>query len=123
VEWVYNNLQKRQVDVATALDALQGGAAECQGHAMLYTALARAAGIPTRVASGIAYVPSLGGFIYHAWAESMIDGQWVPVDPSFGQTPADALRLKLSEGEGPEHYGPILNWIGKARVRILSISR
>ena len=39
-----------------------------------------------------------GGFYYHAWPEIWLD-RWVPVDPTFGQFPADATHIKLVEGD------------------------
>lgn len=122
-DYVYGLLGKSRKDVGTALDALREGEADCQGHALLYTALARASGLPTRVANGIVYTPGPGGFAYHSWAETLVNGRWIPVDPTFGQAPADALRLRLSAGEGPEAYAPVLDWLGIAKVRVLAVER
>ena len=33
-------------------------------------------------------------FIPHSWVEIEIDGSWVPVDPTFGQVPADVFRIR-----------------------------
>jgi transglutaminase-like putative cysteine protease len=42
-----------------------------------------------------------GGFYYHAWPEVYLgeSQKWVPVDPTFGQFPADASHVKLVEGD------------------------
>ena len=37
------------------------------------------------------------GFLYHAWAESYVDG-WIAVDPTFNQVGVDATHIKLVEG-------------------------
>ncbi|MBE9504931.1 MAG: transglutaminase domain-containing protein, partial [Proteobacteria bacterium] len=95
--WVNKNIKKRLVDTVSALDTLKSGEGECQAHANLYAALARAGGIPTKVISGLVYSEEFGGFMYHAWNEVYI-GQWVPLDPTLGGFPADATHLKLSEG-------------------------
>ena len=53
--WVYKNMEKVLVDAFTALDALHDRKGECQSHTNLFTALARAAGIPTKVVNGLVY--------------------------------------------------------------------
>src|SRR3970282_2195084 len=49
LRWLEHNVEKAPLDVFSALDVLQQRKAECQGHAYLYTALARAAGNSPRV--------------------------------------------------------------------------
>ena len=56
---------------------------------------ARAVGLPARSAAGLLLVD--GRFYYHAWAEVYL-GDWVAVDPTFGQVPADAARVRFSSG-------------------------
>ena len=48
--------------------------------------------LPARIAAGLAYVD--GKFYYHAWPEVLL-GDWVAVDPTFGQFPADAAHLRF----------------------------
>ncbi len=68
---------------------------DCNEHAVLYVALARAAGIPARTVSGVL---ALGGrYYYHAWSEVYLD-EWTAVDPLLGQFPADAGHLRLAVG-------------------------
>ena len=62
---------------------------------MLYVALARAIGLPARTDAGLVYLR--GHFYYHAWPEVWL-GQWVAVDPTFGQFPADASHLRFVIG-------------------------
>jgi transglutaminase-like putative cysteine protease len=114
------NIEKAPLDVFSALDVLERRKAECQGHAYLYTALARAAGIPTRVLNGLVYSQELGGFLFHSWAESLVDATWRAVDPTFGQLAADATHIKLLEGERLADLMPLLDWVGKLRIRVLS---
>ena len=104
----------------TALDVLKGGRAECQGHALLYAAFARTLGIPTRIVNGIVYAPDFRGFLYHSWNESIVDGRWVAVDPTLGQIPVDATHIKLLEGQNLSDLMPLVDMIGKLKVRILS---
>jgi transglutaminase-like putative cysteine protease len=103
------------------LDVLQTKQAECQGHAYLYTAFARSLGIPTRVVSGLVYSEQFKGFLYHSWSESVVDGRWQAVDPSFGQTVADATHIMVVEGDSAADLLPLIDWVGKVRIRVLAI--
>jgi hypothetical protein len=121
LDWIERNIRKEPADVFSALDVLATGRAECQGHAYLFAALARASGIPTRVANGLVYSGELGGFAYHAWNESLIDGQWIAIDPMFGQIEADATHLNLLYGENPGDLAPLAAWIGTTRIEVLDV--
>jgi hypothetical protein len=121
LHWLEQNIEKAPVDTFSALDVLRQRKAECQGHAYLYTALARAAGIPTRVVNGLAYSEQLNGFLYHSWTESLVDSRWQSVDPTFGQAVADATHIKLVEGENLAELMPLMDWVGKVRIRVLSV--
>jgi len=120
VAWMGANIRKEAIDVFSALDVLERKKAECQGHALLYAALARASGIPTKVVSGLVYSAEHGGFLYHAWAESCLDGAWVAVDPTFGQLPADATHVKLVEGESPGDLIALAGFVGRISAGVLS---
>jgi hypothetical protein len=121
VEWIQENIERKPVDAFTALDVLSRREAECQGHAFLYTAFARAVGVPTRVVNGIVYAKDFNGFLYHTWAESLVNGRWVPVDPTFGQVPADATHIKFVEGESPADLFPLVNMIGRLQARVIAV--
>jgi transglutaminase superfamily protein len=121
LRWLEHNVEKAPLDVFSALDVLQQRRAECQGHAYLYTALARAAGIPTRVVNGLVYSEELQGFLYHSWTESRIGTRWQAVDPTFGQLTADATHIKLVEGENLAELMPLTDWVGKVKIRVLEV--
>ncbi len=112
--WVNINLEKELVDTVTALDALHERRGECQSHTYLFTALARAAGIPTRIVNGLVYSKEYAGFLYHAWPEVYV-GEWRALDPTFGQSVVDATHIKLTEGtkEGP--FG-LMEFVGKVEI-------
>ena len=120
-EWIRQNIRQEPVDAFTAIDVLEGKRAECQGHALLYTALARSVGIPSRVVNGIVYSSDFKGFLYHAWAESLVKDRWVAVDPTLHQYPADATHIKFVEGENPSDLLPLINLIGNLRIEILHV--
>ncbi|HTO49741.1 MAG TPA: transglutaminase-like domain-containing protein [Burkholderiales bacterium] len=121
LDWIGRNIRKEPADVFSALDVLATGRAECQGHAYLFAALARANGIPTRVANGLVYSAELEGFAYHTWNESLIDGQWIAIDPMFGQFQADATHFKLLYGENLGDLTPLAAWIGATRIEVLEV--
>ena len=92
-QWVHDSVRKDiAVGIPSALHVLHTRRGDCNEHTQLFVALARAAGIPTRIATGLAYVD--GRFYYHAWPEVLLRG-WVAVDPTFGQFPADAGHLRF----------------------------
>ena len=96
-EWVYRNIRKQPVvSIPSALEVLRQRVGDCNEHASLFTALARSAGIPARLQAGIVYQE--GKFFYHAWAQVHL-GNWVSVDPTLNQIPADATHLRLVEGD------------------------
>lgn len=117
--WLDQNIRKEPLDTFSALDVLDARRAECQGHAYLYAALARALGVPTRVVNGLVYSSEYGGFLYHTWAESDVDGAWRAVDPTFGQSRADATHIALVRGETLADLVPIVDWVGNTRIRVL----
>jgi len=115
--WVYDNLDKVLVDSFTALDALHDRRGECQSHTNLFTALARAAGIPTKVVNGLVYSREFKGFLYHAWPEVWV-GEWRALDPTLGQHYVDATHIKLSEGN---YAGALklMEFIGQVNIELL----
>jgi hypothetical protein len=115
--WVYENLRKEvTVGVPSALDVYARRAGDCNEHTVLFTALARAVGLPTRTASGLVYLD--GTFYYHAWPEVWLGG-WVAVDPTFGQFPADAAHLRLTSG-GLARQLELVRLVGRLEVEVVA---
>ncbi len=118
VDWTARWLEDSIDDNGSAMNALAKRSGNCQTHARLYTALARASGIPTRFVSGL--VTQNGrGFLYHSWAESWVDGRWQAVDPTFNQIQADASHLALFEGDGPADLAPLVSLIGRIKLQVI----
>jgi len=108
--WVFEHVEKVPTfGVPSGIEVLHSGRGDCNEHTALYVSLARAVGIPTRIAAGVVFsdrVGDQGAFYYHAWPEVLVDedapegaARWLPVDPTFGQVPADATHVKLVEGD------------------------
>lgn len=116
--WVYDNLAKKMtVSIPSALDVLASREGDCNEHSTLYCALARAAGIPCRIAAGV--VESEGAFYYHAW-DLVYVGRWAAVDPTFGQDIADATHIKLIEG-GLDKQVDLVSVMGRLRIEVLEV--
>ena len=115
--WVYDNMEKSLVDTVTAVDALRERRGECQSHTYLFTALARAAGIPTKIVNGLVYSQEFRGFLYHAWPEVYV-GQWRALDPTLGQDRVDATHIKLTENEREDPL-KLMEFVGRIGIAIL----
>jgi transglutaminase-like putative cysteine protease len=97
-DWVSENMQTN-ADIGvirSSTEILNARTGVCRDYAVLYTALARAAGIPTKIVTGMIYWKD--GFYYHAWVESFV-GEWVPMDATLSGAFVDATHIKLAEGD------------------------
>jgi transglutaminase-like putative cysteine protease len=121
VKKVAEYVEDTVADSQSPLETLRSRKGNCQSHARLYTALARAAGIPSRVASGLVYAQGKG-FLYHSWSESKVGGQWLAVDPTFDQIPVDCTHIKLVEGDEPDDMLPLAGVVGRLKARIVEHS-
>jgi len=95
--WVFKNIEKiPSITIPSAVDVLKTRKGDCNEHTVLYTALARAAGLPTKINVGLVYKDKR--FYYHAWPE-IFAGRWIAIDPTLGQFPADASHIRLISGD------------------------
>ncbi|HSM61740.1 MAG TPA: transglutaminase domain-containing protein [Longimicrobiales bacterium] len=101
--------------VPNAVQVLETRRGDCNEHTVLYVALARALGLPARTAVGLVYVND--AFFYHAWPEVWL-GEWVAVDPTFGQVPADAAHIRFVVG-GLAQQVEIVRLIGNLDIDVL----
>jgi hypothetical protein len=120
VRWVYENIEKRPVlSIPNALDVLENRMGDCNEHAVLLAALARAAGIPARIEAGLVYMR--GRFFYHAWNSLYLEG-WITADALMNQMPADVTHIRIVQG-GPEAQIDLMAIIGKVNLEILEQDR
>jgi hypothetical protein len=116
VDWVHGHVTPEPaMTVPSAREVLRTRRGDCNEHAVLLAALARAAGIPARVVAGL--VAAGDGFAWHAWNELWI-GRWVSADAVFAQLPADATHVKLLEG-GPERHLELAELIGQLEFAVV----
>ncbi len=119
-DWVFLRVKKKPVlSIPTALDVLQSLEGDCNEHAVLFVAMARAVQIPARIAVGVVWSEEFGAFGYHAWAEVFV-GDWIPMDPTFGQLVADATHIKLLNG-GIDQWPRLLPHIGAMQIEVLEV--
>jgi transglutaminase-like putative cysteine protease len=118
-DWVYNNLEKvATLSIPNALDVLETRKGDCNEHSTLFAALARAAGIPTKIVLGVVFLEEK--FYYHAWDEVFV-GSWIAVDPTLGQVPADASHIKFIEGDLSKTF-EIIKVVGNIKLEIKDAS-
>ncbi len=120
-EWV-NARMKPQSDMGIlrpASDVLKNPSGVCRDYAVLFAALARASGIPTRVIRGLVF--SRGDFYYHAWNEVWTGETWAPFDATVEtdfvtrRTSTDGRRR---DGHVPAGEGDRAAESGDHRLRV-----
>ncbi|NLN78221.1 MAG: transglutaminase domain-containing protein [Armatimonadetes bacterium] len=118
--WIFSNL-KVQSDIGitrSGSDVLKSKIGVCRDYAILFASLARSAGIPSKVVSGLIYTD--GAFYYHAWVECYT-GQWTPFDATLSTDFVDATHIKLAEGDATTMFS-LAKVIGTLDVEVLECS-
>lgn len=116
--WVYRHVAGEEFsNYETALDVLIHLEGDCTEHTLLFVALCRAAGLPAREVSGLVYAgPAQRVFAMHRWAQVYV-GDWVDVDPTLNQFPADATHITL-DTEG-DRWFDLLGAFGEIRIEVV----
>jgi len=83
------------VGFASALEVCRNPRGDCTEHSVLAVALLRRLGVPARGVTGWVGLGEVLGL--HFWVEVRLQDRWVPIDPTFDQAPASALRIKLGD--------------------------
>jgi len=120
VAWVHRNVEKKPVlSVPNALETLANRVGDCNEHAVLLAALARAAGIPAQIEAGLVYLK--GRFFYHAW-NTLYVGNWVTADAVTGDMPADVTHIRLVRGEADRQMD-LMGVIGRLQLEIVDMKK
>ncbi len=115
--WVAGYLEKAPTPaVPDALVVLNTKQGDCNEHAVLAVSLARAVGIPARIALGLVHMND--GFYYHAWVEYWAGNRWVSGDPLINQFPADPLHVTLLYGDVDKHVN-VLTFLGRLKLEVI----
>jgi transglutaminase-like putative cysteine protease len=118
-QWLFENINKKiTFSLPSAVEVLKTREGDCNEHTTLFVALARSLGLPSKIAIGLVY--HKGNFYYHAWPEVYV-GRWVAMDPTLGESLADATHIKLLEGD-LEQQAKLMQIIGKIKLSIRSVS-
>jgi hypothetical protein len=116
MRWVYENIDKKPVvSMPNALSTLTHRQGDCNEHAMLLAALARAAGLPAQVETGLVY--RRGKFFYHAW-NRIYAGGWITADATFGQMPTDVTHIRLTGGRLDQQLD-LISVIGRIQLTVI----
>jgi len=116
-QWVFKAVKKRpSAGLPSALAVLETRQGDCNEHSMLFTALARSAGIPARLELGLVY--QAGRLYYHAWPAAWVRDRWIEFEPTFGLKRADAARIALAAGNLGDSI-ELAGAIGRIKVEIL----
>lgn len=120
VDWIYRNIEKRPVlSIPNAIDTLEKRMGDCNEHATLLAAMARAAGIPAQIEAGLVY--QRGRFYYHAWNVLYL-GEWITADATLGKMPADVTHIRLVRG-GFDRQVDLMGVIGKLKLAIVELTK
>lgn len=121
------------VGFATASEVARNPAGDCTEHAVLLAAMARAAGIPARVATGLVYVPEFLGdrnvMGFHMWTQVYLNGRWVDVDAAVGfGSGVEPIRIILNTSALAEETPAgislsIMELIGQIDIMVESIAK
>jgi transglutaminase-like putative cysteine protease len=105
-DWVFSNLRKGSSKLLqpTMLQILDDMNGDCSEHALLFTGLCRAAGIPVRQCSGYVNIGSDWGA--HSWCEVWV-GRWIGADPTTNEIGTRARYILLSRPDEPVEAGRI----------------
>jgi hypothetical protein len=103
--------------MAPASELMRDRKGTCMGYATLLAALARAAGIPSRIAMGYVYYGGIWGG--HAWTEMWVDGRWLPFDAAvYAPGIASAARLAVGASSFADGGGELNAALGQLFGRV-----
>ena len=110
---------ERRGGVPSAIETLSTLTGDCTETSALFAALARAAGVPTRVVFGLVYKTApTPRFAWHAWNEVAAAGGWVSVDATWGQLPVDLGHIALVSGDF-QRQAELLRIMGHLRLDVV----
>lgn len=97
-DYVEDSYSAEPLSISDLLDDPRG---DCTEHSTLFITLARSLGIPAREVHGLLYIGDAGrAFGGHAWAEVLIDGAWIEVDPTWNEIPPSVGHIRLGHRLG-----------------------
>ncbi|MDG2149117.1 MAG: transglutaminase-like domain-containing protein [Planctomycetota bacterium] len=125
---VFQYIDKKSFGVAfaSAAEVCRSRSGDCSEHAVLLAAVARAQGLPSRVAMGLVYVGGIFGG--HAWTEVWVDGRWIALDATLGLGFVDPSHIRFGAssleglGMGSEMISALLG-LTNLEIEVLETER
>ena len=120
--WVHDHIQTKDLRTAfaSAKETFESARGDCTEHGVLLAALARAAGIPARIVTGLVYHD--GRFVGHLWTEVFVD-RWIPLDATrpgrVGPTHIALTTSDLSDASGLGAFIQLASFIGNLKIEIV----
>jgi protein-glutamine gamma-glutamyltransferase len=106
----------------TVMDVVKIRKGACSEYALLFTTLARAAGIPAREVGGLVYMGDDDkAFGFHAWSEVVLDGRWVPVDASCNETEINPTHISFGSVLGDQATNILCAASSKLSFRVVEV--
>ncbi len=103
--WVSRNVEAAMIaETLTGPEVLACRKGKCSEYSTLFASLARAVGIPTRIALGERMIPGQWGG--HMWNEVYV-GRWIPVDSSVDEVGTSFALVKLIDHQTVEGTQPL----------------
>ncbi len=141
-KFVHRFISKKNLSVgfATASEVARTKQGDCTEHGVLLAAMLRAAGIPSRTASGLiyadAFIEKKNIFAYHMWAQAWLEpdkdaksdvngGYWMDVDATLDDWPYDAAHITLgvsamADDEKSNDMVRLVPIIGRIELKVIS---
>jgi hypothetical protein len=126
--WVWEHLKNKNFStlLASAAEVAKDLSGDCTEHAVLLAAMCRSRGIPSRVAVGLLYVPSLSSFGGHMWTEVFEKGTWIPLDATLGKGGIAADHIKFADSSFSDDgestpitaFLPMVSALGKMKIEV-----
>ena len=105
---------------ASAAEVCRSKVGDCTENGVLLAALGRARGIPSRVVTGLIYVPLIAGekdvMGFHMWTQFWINGRWVDMDAAWDQSICDPTHIAL--GTHSTRTGSLASLVSGAMLRL-----
>ncbi len=131
-EFVTDYIDDKSLGIAfaTASEVCRAKEGDCTEHAVLLAALGRIKGLPSRVATGIAYVTSFAGkrdiFGFHMWTQFWIGDRWVDFDAALRESQCSPTRIafsvsSLKDAGLADIAFALMDVIGRIDVEVLEI--
>jgi Flp pilus assembly protein TadD len=99
-KWVNSYITNKNYSTpfANATEVFKTREGDCTEHSILLAAMLRAAGIPSKVATGLFYTNNPeSSFAYHMWTKAYIGSRWVNLDATLKENTFSPLHIELSE--------------------------